>query len=249
MVRVSGSLKERDGLPLLVISGNSSPKVEGYLLTFKSDSQEKVYRAICEFVPRKQYKWSEVSVPIDDALQSVNCLIGRKLKNGTTDIEDIELWSWKDDPLFRYGLREVKDFLDKYGKDEYQSVPPDSFEWSRFFRLQMAYFLLWSAIERYCAFAYGPQLDPGEKIKELGDDCKFSSFLSKVVSRKDKIFDSRDPTQNHKLDTSDALESIKYYYKVRSNLSHRGKAAWKDCEIVRQSLNELLNIISKMIAD
>lgn len=105
----------------------------------------------------------------------------------------------------------------------------------------MAYLLLWSSIERYCSFVFGPSLDPGEKIKGLDSDQPFCDAL-KTVSREDKVYDTRDPKVLYKLNSENPSHSRKYYYQIRNNLSHRGKGAWKDGEKVRLSLIELYKV-------
>ena len=42
-----------------------------------------------------------------------------------------------------------------------------------------------------------------------------------------------------RLDPSNPKESLKYYYQVRSNITHRGKAATRDFATLRDSLTEL----------
>ena len=93
----------------------------------------------------------------------------------------------------------------------------------------------------YAALAYGPELDPGEKVKELGEDPLFSAILSTTTNRSDKLFDSRDPEERvRRLESGNPGTSALYYYQVRNNLTHRGKGAWQDGERVRLSLLELL---------
>jgi len=149
--------------------------------------------------------------------------------------------------VFSYGLAQVEKILGEDGEGEFVSAPPDRFDWPRFFRLQMAYLLLWSAVERFCALSYGPALEPWQKVNRLGGDPRFASNLLKIVDRRGSVVDSRDPKDKSKLDVSNPIKSAQYYYQVRSNLSHRGKAANKDGEIVRRSLIELLSIFRNML--
>ena len=135
-----------------------------------------------------------------------------------------------------------------FAQREFESAPPDDFDWSRLFQLQMGYLLLWTAIERYCALSYGPNLDPMEKVRMLGHDPTFIRALTRV-SRNERVFDSRDPGDRAILDPQQPSSSAKYYYLVRNNLSHRGKGAWKDGEIIRQSLLELLDIFQIVLQD
>ena len=112
----------------------------------------------------------------------------------------------------------------------------------------MAYLLLWSAIERYTAFAYGPGLDPVERVKRLGNDSLFVAAAQDVIKRSDCVYDSRDPDQRYDLKRDKPENSSLYFYGVRSNLSHRGKGAYADGEKVRKSLNELLAIFDRLLA-
>ena len=62
------------------------------------------------------------------------------------------------------------------------------------------------------------------------------------VLRKATVADSRDPEDTARLDASNPVATFAYYYQIRSNLSHRGKAAWRDFATVNDALSELLNI-------
>lgn len=115
----------------------------------------------------------------------------------------------------------------------------------------MAYLLLWTAIKRYCSFAYGPLLDPKEKIKTLSYSDSFQTALKKVLNQSERVkkipelYDSRYLDRWRKLDAEKSVYSIEYYYLVRSNLVHRGKSEWVDGETIRLSLKELFNIFQK----
>lgn len=111
----------------------------------------------------------------------------------------------------------------------------------------MAYLLLWAGIERYTALSYGPGLDPSARLKQFGDDSRFKEALAHTVERGDKVFDARDPTAAFHLDPARPASSSKYFYQVRSNLSHRGKGAWSDGEKVRLALVDLLQVFERML--
>jgi hypothetical protein len=142
---------------------------------------------------------------------------------------------------------EVKAVADKEGLKEFESAPPDSFDWPRLFRLQMAYLLLWSAIERYTALCFGPDLKPLDRVKLLGEQPLFKESLAQVLQREDKVVDSRDSKHSFRLSAANPLSSCKYFYQVRCNLGHRGKGAWSDGEKVRLALNELLRIFELIL--
>ena len=60
--------------------------------------------------------------------------------------------------------------------------------------------------------------------------------------------DSREPGDRRHLDVARPEKAADYFYQVRSNLSPRGKGAWSDGEIVRQSLITLLAVFKEMLS-
>lgn len=237
-ISINGSLYVRDGLPLLKIGG--SEIVRGYLITFRKRSSKEAYEKISKFEPEKHYGWEEYKLNNENF---ANILIGRDPERASVHLEENE-WNSYNDPLFKECFSVIKDVVDSYAQQEFKSVHPDNFEWERLFKLQMGYLLLWTAIERFCSLTYGPILGPEEKITKLGKDNAFKNMLQKILTREHIIYDCRDPKDSYKLISSNSLQSIKYYRQVRHNLSHRGKATWKDGEIIRRSLIELIEIFN-----
>lgn len=91
--------------------------------------------------------------------------------------------------------------------------------------------------------ASGDRLPPLEvRLQQAGGDSA-GAVLRVTVRRKHRLFDTRDPDDSYRLDKENPRQSAKYYFQVRNNLTHRGKGAWQDAEIVRQSLQELLTIM------
>ncbi|MBZ5536975.1 MAG: hypothetical protein LAO31_13565 [Acidobacteriia bacterium] len=240
---VKGSIFIRDGLPLLRVGG--SEQVIGELLYFRQRYRDEAYGVISRFEPREHYLWGKVFVEGKTVL--ANCLVGRQMTEGNPSQFEANEWGYKNDPVFTEGLKVVADISKEYASTEFQNDPAHTFDWERLFLLQAAYLLLWSAIERYTALAYGPDLGPNERVNCLGIDAAFQGALKTVVSRTGEVVDSRDPAARKRLDPQDPKASIQYYYRVRSNLSHRGKGAYKDGEIIRRSLLELQDIFNKML--
>ena len=153
-------------------------------------------------------------------------------------------------PGVRTGLSVVREVADQHAREEFHSAPPDTFDWHRLFHLQMAYLLLWTVIERYASLSYGPTLRPEEKVEKFGRDPSFGQALRRVVTITGKVYDSQDPEIPPAiLDREDPASSASYYRRVRHNLTHRGKGAWKDGEIVRRSLFELQEIVCQILED
>jgi hypothetical protein len=242
--RVSGILHIRDGLPLLA-PGGMAP-VHGFLLRFRESKIREAYTKICSFEPRKHYRWVEVESM--DTGDVANTLLGRSPEKGSIQYEGGE-WTGQRDPVLTAGLSVVREATAKQAHERFRSAPPDQFDWPRLFRLQMAYLFLWTVIERFAALAYGPTLEPMQKIKRLGEDPTFEHALRRVVTRVERLYDSRNPASHADLDPERGHSSAKYYYIVRSNLSHRGKGAWPDGEIVRKSLLELQEIFRLVLAE
>jgi hypothetical protein len=239
---VRGSFWLWDGLPLL--EPNGSGTVAGCLLKFQPGREIEAYQLIDSTEPPQHYRWATLT--LSKPLQQANALLGRRPARASVPFEELE-WSGRSDPVFTHGIQTVRQTAEELAAEPFISAPPDSFDWPRLFRLQMAYLLLWAAIERYAALAYGPNLEPMEKVRQIGADTLFQAALQSMVARTDEVFDSRDPDSRAILDVRRSESSAKYYYQVRSNMSHRGKGAWKDGELARQSLIELLAIFTAML--
>jgi hypothetical protein len=236
----TGSLWVRDGLPLFVSGGRDV--VRGALLRFKrGDSRDQAYGEIRGFEPAEIYQWCKIELknPKEDAF----VLEAKNIEKGNPEKLDESRWSFRLDPVFDEGLETIQKIVNELGGEPFSVI-----EWSRFFRLQMAYLLLWSAIERFSSFAYSPRLDPMERIMRMSKDSRFVVALQGNITESGRaVSDSRDPGVVYRLEPSVPLASVNYYYQVRSNLCHRGKGAWSDGETVRKSLIELLAIFKDML--
>lgn len=230
---VPGILKERDGLPLLVL-GNNYSNIKGYLIHFIAGEEDKAYDRIIGIEPDEVYRWGVIKVNGSDA----NALIGKQEQKGSSDLEHFDEWDGKTDPFFKQGLEEVESIL-KANFD---------FDWEfmALLRLQMAYMLLWSAIERYAGLKYHLGKRSNEKVYKIAGEKCFADALKKIVQNKREVFSATDLAK-YTLDPSDPEKSIRYYYQVRSNAIHRGKAVTRDFETVKSSLEELLVIFKELL--
>lgn len=239
---IDGRLWIRDGLPLLELDSPEKELIDGFLLSFRPELSEQAYATICAFEPRNHYFWKD-DVRLRDPRAPVNVLVGKKLEKGRAALLETSSWTLCDDPVFSYGLPEVESSTSSEAGAGF-----DWPDWPRFFRLQMAYLLLWSAVERYTALLLGPGLGPLARVKSLGKHEVFQAAFRKAgITRRDQVCDSRDPTDVYVLDPANPPKAALYYYQVRNNLSHRGKGAWADGEIVRNSLVELKRILDLIL--
>jgi hypothetical protein len=228
---VEGVLRMRDGLLLL---DDGSGRVDGWLLRFDPEHAQSGYESVSD-LERHLYRWeSRQAVTASGRHLAVNVLVGRSPSAGSHLLD--EPWTTERDPLFREGRRLVDALIDEANQ---APAPPDP---PRVLRLQAAYGLLWSIIERYITIRYdvGEAISP--KLKLLAEDPVFATSLAARVERQDVVIKSTDPSEKKKLIPTNPHKSIGYYYAVRSNAAHRGKAAFDDVSRIDSCLAELSGI-------
>ena len=169
---VKGKLRERDGLPLLLC--DSAGDVEGTLIQFTLGQSENAYAAICKIEPGKLYKWVAADARRGDECERVNVLEGVKPGRGT-HVPEWHTWESRSEPLFKDALDVIEEML----KDNSVSASPEDLK--PLFRLQMAYLLLWTSIERYTSFRYHLGDKVKNKIDGLATDPTFAAALKDVV--------------------------------------------------------------------
>ena len=226
---VVGTLYLRDGLPLLFLDG--SKKIKGYVLKF--DPEKSGYEQVCTFEPKTQYQWT--TYVTTNGLR-VNLLTGKKIQQGNAVASDFADWQLKNDPAFGEGLPVVRSVMNEIIANKQWTL------WEKFFRSQMAYLLLWSIVERMATLCIGTNVNPNKRVNMLHSLKGMDALIEKHVKRRDWVSDSRNPNKTIELNSTNPSLSFRYYYQVRSNLSHRGKAVPNELEKVEGSLPELLNI-------
>jgi len=115
------------------------------------------------------------------------------------------------------------------------------------FRLQMAYLLLWSSIERYVSLRYHLGGKVSEKVNQLADEPPFAEALRREVTGTREVYRADRPTERAVLDPNQPRRALDYYYRVRSNITHRGKGVLRDHLILQYSLAELLPIFRAVL--
>ena len=228
---VAGSLLLRDGLPIIDPQGRG--RVRGAFLRFVSERSAEAYARISAMEPEKHYCWQEVQVDGTSA----NLLAGRRPSKGSGSCEDAE-WNGWTDPLFTAALEVVE-----------QTLNSQDYDWDLkpLFRLQMAYLLLWSSIERYVSLRYHLADRVTEKIGRLAREPAFAEGLLRHVNNKRIVYRVDRPSDKEVLDRERPEKAIQYYYQLRSNITHRGKAAVRDYEMLKHSLTELLAIFREVL--
>ncbi|MDQ3898518.1 MAG: gamma-glutamylcyclotransferase [Actinomycetota bacterium] len=233
----NGGLRVRDGLPLLDPDGTLG--VQGVLLTFTAGKEKRAYTAVCEVAPRQHYRWDMTEMRVEGRPGRVNVLRGRHPDRGSSD-EWFSSWSGAADPLLRFGLTEVRRAAFEHATAPFPTVGgEDAAMWERFYGLQAAYLLLWAAVERFTALAYGPAQAALERTWRLGDDPRFRQcVVAAGVAPSAKTADSRDPTRARRIreDGSGAMFS---WDAARHLVAHPGRTAFADGVFLRRSLVDL----------
>ena len=233
----AGGLRVRDGLPLLDPEGTAG--VQGALLTFTAGKEKRAYTAVCEVAPRQHYRWDMVEMRVEGRPGRVNVLRGRHPDRGSSE-EWFSAWSASDDPLLRFGLTHVRRAAFDHATAPFPTVGgEDAAMWERFSALQAAYLLLWAAVERFTALAYGPAQPAIERTWRLGDDPRFRGcVVAAGVAPSAKTADSRDPTRARRIreDGSGAMFS---WDAARHLVAHPGRSAFVDGVLLRRCLIDL----------
>ena len=68
----------------------------------------------------------------------------------------------------------------------------------------------------------------------------FASGIRKRVHEPRTVFRADRPAERETLDPASPQKCLRYYYQVRSNITHRGKGVVRDFDRVSMSLGELL---------
>jgi len=228
---IAGSLLLRDGLPIIDPHGDGH--VSGALITFLPERTSEAYDRISAMEPDKHYRWDTRQVDGKPA----NVLVGRSPRKGSVPCEEAE-WNGWNDPLFTAALDVVE-----------ETIKSQHFDWDLkpLFRLQMAYLLLWTSIERYVSLRYHLGNKVTEKVGQLAHESAFIRNLRQRVKSRRKVHRADRPGDKEVLDPESPEKAVRYYYQVRSNITHRGKGVVRDYELLEASLAELLPIFGEVL--
>ncbi|MDP1820906.1 MAG: gamma-glutamylcyclotransferase [Acidimicrobiales bacterium] len=222
-------LRIRDGLPLFCVADHG--RVRGSVL-WPTDPAES-YRRIGAFEPRHHYKWGTVTADVADRRVLTNVLVGRRPRHGTPD-EVFEDWRGAMDPTFSHMMGAIDEMVTEHAVPPFPMAPGHSGDmWDRFVRLSATYLVLWSVVERYATLRFGATLEPMARLRAVQGSTDFQAAAGPYVAEPIRaVVDSRNPEKKVGLRT-DGSNALTYWYLVRSNLSHRGKSAFRDGELLR----------------
>jgi hypothetical protein len=229
---IKGELVLRDGVTLF--KDSVSQMVEGYLISFKPEFENEAYLFINSLEPKKLFKWRKNK--FNDI--SFNILYGVKPDRGSENILEANWKTIWEDPFFTSALEVLNEF------------PNENFEWNLkpLFKLQMKYMLLWTILERFTFLRYSFGGGSSARNKLFAEDIYFKEALLLYVKNERSVYSTEDPDDKTTLNPLNPKKSLDYYYQVRCNITHRGKAVTRDHDMVMDSFNELFNI-TKYVLD
>lgn len=233
-MQIPGDLVLRDGITLYKKSENQY--VNGYLIHFKNGKSQDAYEYINGLEPRKLFKWKIETLTEN---RRFNILYGIKPDRGSDDIREANWKSIWDDPFFTSAIEVLEE------------APLEDFEWNLkpLFKLQMRYMLLWTILERFSFLRYSFGGAPSERNKLLASNEYFIEALKIFTKGNRTVFSTEDPDDKTTLDINNPKKSLDYYYQVRCNITHRGKAVTRDYYTVKHSFEELLEITKYMLQE
>jgi hypothetical protein len=237
---VSGALYVRDGLPLLVL--NDFSRTDGDLIRFRQSSPE-AYERVSELEPSNQYRWAVTEVNADGRRVRANVLIGIDPTRGGIRLDGIE-WSSAHDPVFVEAMGVARQDAIRTLKREGRSPEFD------FFRLQALFLLVSSCAEHLATLTIAGKKGFTERFESLETLPSFRSAFDKAGVRPDRpIFDARDPARAPAETGEHGEGAWGYWYRIRSNVAHRGKGVFGDIELIARSLVGMHDVLRLMLAE
>jgi hypothetical protein len=251
---VGRSLRIRDGLPLLV--ADPERYVVGVLLHPSHGAETAFYKAVRSFEPAKQYRGIvPIEVMTATGPRAANTLEARRPESGAEPYDDSE-WSASVDPMLVEGLTVVSQTAGRLLSDgwliglQQRGSPPTAELFDRFFQLQAAYLLLWTIAERVAAFAVGPDAGATARLRDLERLPEYRKAFDKArVIPGRRVTDVRDPGDEVSLSDGGKGALSKYWYTIRSTVAHRGKAAFRDVELVALAVIGLHDVLRHPVPD
>jgi len=246
----------RDGLPLLLNEPHEPHgSVHGVLLTPAAGKEGSFYQAIRGFEPACQYQgFSSVEVATARGRRAANALWARRPDRGVEQLEGSS-WSSANDPLLTEALAVVRRDAERLLGHGWlvtlrkTGMPPTPQLFERFFRLQASYLLLWTIVERAAAFIVGPDARAVARLKRLEELPEYrDAFAAACVETSRPVTDVRDPDRLIRLHPDGHAALHGYWYTVRSTVTHRGKAAFRDVELVGLALVGLHDVLRRLLA-
>ena len=237
-IEINYEMKQRDGVPILINKEKDYFQTKGSIITFKEGRSKKAYDIISKTLLRKLYEWETIKI----SGKYVNVLFGVNPDNGSNFIEGHEEsinFDGKNDPFFKDAIELIEKNL--YSNENHRDI--DSF-----FELQMNYMLLWSAIDRYSKLKYNRKKESWNH-ERFAKEKAFKEGIRKYEDDHHRPVYSTNDLRMHKFNADNPAETIEYYYTLRCNVVHRGKAFISDYSMLKKAAEELLEIFKEVLND
>ena len=232
--QITAKMHVKDGVSLIDITETNSTTY-GDIIYFKdAESALNAYNAIGLLEPSTYYYWGEQVVDGE----AVNVLIGKGINKGTNEVEDNYWNSWTE-PLFT----EIFEIINEVLKE-----PTNDISGKQFLKLQMTYLLLWTAIERYATLRYKfGGSDVVAKVNNIANENAFLIGIKQIDSAK-KVYKTYE-SGHVNFNVDNPKMCVRYFYQIRSNIAHRGKAVFDDAKLVHFALAEMSFIFKRMLEE
>ena len=229
-------LRIKDGVPLVVNKENKYYRAVGDKICFRDECKEEAYERISNTLPGNIFKWDIISIDGKE----FNLLVGKDTKGSFEYVDDNfqynDTYDGRNDPFFRNVVKFIESEMKEFDYDDEYA----------FFKLQMYYMLLWSAIERYAVLKYNVSESQAGYLKELSEDDLFAEALAEVKPEKlGTVYSAKNGTPLFY--TRNPFFKINVYYTLRSNVAHRGKEPENNMDSLEKSLCDLLKIFDYII--
>lgn len=270
---VPASLKDfalyiRDGIPLVIPT--QGQWVNGEIMYAKPNAYSELQRVVDDYEGVRLYEKRESKAQLDSGSKGITptlingeiecyVYVGVNFEKGHAEPLH-KPWSSVQDPIFSQSFPELFKEIKLVVQNSNDPSPGD-YDWKLYNDLAGKHLLLVTIIERIAYLKFGEQYTElkekdfndrvMKRITELGKTKEFKSAYNRVKSEEGiypiTVFDSRNASKL--LSTSKIGQAMEAWYQVRSNLQHRGKSAWRDFYVLRNSLTGLTNVTRFLLTE
>ena len=247
-----GALMVRDGLPFLDDSIRDS-SVNRSLI--ESGRLKDLYARVGKAESEDLYRWKTIDCRVKGTTVEAYALVGKSPAKSHPQPFETSRWTIQEDPVLTSGFKTAQTIIKDEATEKFDlaaGIDPESSEGDRYFRLHAGYLLLWTVIERMTTLAYGPAVGPVARNKCLAHEPSFRIAFEPALKERPPtyryVYASHD-LEKTTLKSRGPSKAVKHFYAVRSNLTHRGKAAVDDLEILREAALLLVPIVNAVLMD
>jgi hypothetical protein len=214
--------------------------------------QTELYEKVRAYEGTRLYVEGKLPVrTADGSIVQARAFVGNQPDRGNAEAMVHGEWSSRTDPLFEYGMNAVtrlaRELLTPVnGVPAVPSGPVESDDfWERFVPLEGLFLVLCSVLERYMHLVYGASVKPTKRIEKLWEDTDAVAAVKDAAPPPLDVIDNRDPVPAASGAPSSPFQK---WYTVRSNLTHRGKGARHDFQLLARAVVGLHDTLRYLLA-